>query len=169
MSDTSGRLSLESLPRTSEHDGRLGHLSSIPGYGGRMPGRPTPEPIAPGQESVWDYPRPPAIVASDEQIVIRLGGLDICETDISWRILETSHPPTYYLPRTAFHRGCAGSQPRPQLLRVEGPGVVPRCRRWFQDRSTRGVVLPNPEPHYAAIRGHVAIYAGLMDECLGGR
>src|SRR4029453_15599043 len=105
VGEASGRLSSETLPRTSEHDGRPGHLPSIAGYRGRMPARPTPEAIAPGQESVWDYPRPPAIVASDEQIVIRLGGVEICETNTSWRILETSHPPTYYLPRAAFSEG----------------------------------------------------------------
>jgi hypothetical protein len=102
VGDASGRLSPETLISTSEHDARLGHLSSIAGYGGRMPARPTPEAIAPAQESVWDYPRPPSIVASDEQILIRLEGVDICETNTSWRILETSHPPTYYLPRQHF-------------------------------------------------------------------
>ena len=70
-----------------------------------MSPRPVPEPIAPGQESVWDYPRPPAIRNSDEEIMVILGGVPICETRASWRILETSHPPTYYLPRSAFIEG----------------------------------------------------------------
>jgi uncharacterized protein (DUF427 family) len=43
--------------------------------------------------------------ASDEEILVILGGVDICETRRSWRILETSHPPTYYLPRAAFIEG----------------------------------------------------------------
>ncbi len=166
VGDASGRLSSETLPRTSEHDGRLGHLSSIAGYGGRMPARPTPEAIAPGQESVWDYPRPPAIMASDEQIVIRLGGVDICETNTSWRILETSHPPTYYLPRAAFSDGALVPshghsfcewKGQASYLDVVGGSKIARRAAWY---------YPNPEPHYAAIRGHVAVYAGLMDECL---
>jgi uncharacterized protein (DUF427 family) len=131
-----------------------------------MPARPTPEAIAPGQESVWDYPRPPAIAASDEQIVIRLGGVDICETNISWRILETSHPPTYYLPRTTFIDGAlVPSHGRSfcewkgeaSYLDVVGGSKIARRAAWSYS---------NPEPHYAAIRGHVAVYAGLMDECL---
>jgi uncharacterized protein (DUF427 family) len=131
-----------------------------------MPARPTPEATAPGQESVWDYPRPPAIAASDEQIVIRLGGVDICETNISWRILETSHPPTYYLPRTTFIDGAlVPSHGRSfcewkgeaSYLDVVGGSKIARRAAWSYS---------NPEPHYAAIRGHVAVYAGLMDECL---
>ena len=129
--------------------------------------RPVPEPIAPGQESVWDYPRPPAIRASDEQIVIVLGGVEICETTTSWRVLETSHPPTYYLPRAAFRRRRPGVRTRSLVLRVEGPGVLPatwseatrshRGRRWY---------YPQPAPAYADLRGHVAVYAAAMDRCL---
>src|SRR5512134_2727173 len=74
-------------------------------YARDMPGRPIPEPIAPGEESVWDYPRPPVIRASDEEIIVILGGVEICETRTSWRMLETGHPPTYYLPRSAFIEG----------------------------------------------------------------
>ncbi|HJQ89319.1 MAG TPA: DUF427 domain-containing protein, partial [Propionibacteriaceae bacterium] len=70
-----------------------------------MPAGPTPEPIAPGEESVWDCPRPPAIRASEEEIVVILGGVEICETWTSLRILETGHAPTYYLPRSAFVEG----------------------------------------------------------------
>src|SRR4029453_12203700 len=74
-------------------------------YAPHMPVRPVPEPIAPGQESVWDYPRRPAIRASDEEIIVILGGAEICETRTSLRVLETGHPPTYYLPRAAFAQG----------------------------------------------------------------
>ena len=65
---------------------------------------PTPDPIGPGQESVWDYPRPPALVASTERVVIRLGDAVIADTTGSFRVLETSHPPTYYLPPADVHQ-----------------------------------------------------------------
>ena len=70
-----------------------------------MVSRPVPDPIAPGQESVWDYPRPPALRKVDELVTVVLGGVEICETRESVQVLETSHPPTYYLPRTAFVPG----------------------------------------------------------------
>lgn len=53
----------------------------------------------PGQESVWDYPRPPACVPSDKHVVVRLGGVVVADSTRAHRVLETSHPPTWYLPR----------------------------------------------------------------------
>lgn len=52
----------------------------------------------PGQESVWDYPRPPALVASDEQVDVDYNGIPIASSRNALRVLETAHPPTYYLP-----------------------------------------------------------------------
>ena len=135
-------------------------------YPGRMLPRPVPEPIAPGQESVWDYPRPPVVRASDEHIVIVLGGVEICETTTSWRLLETSHPPTYYLPRSAFRPGALVSAPGHSYCEwkgqasyldvVGGDKVAPRSA-WY---------YPQPAPVYAALRGHVAVYAAAMDYCV---
>ncbi len=52
----------------------------------------------PGQESVWDYPRPPKLVADPREIVIRWGSLEVARTRGAVRILETAHPPSFYLP-----------------------------------------------------------------------
>ncbi len=51
----------------------------------------------PGQESVWDYPRPPALVATDRQVIVRTGDAVIADTRRAMRVLETASPPTYYL------------------------------------------------------------------------
>ena len=107
-----------------------------------MSDHPVPEMIAPGQESVWDYPRPPALRASEELIMVILGGEEICETRTSWRILETSHPPTYYLPRSAFVAGALRAGGRSLVLRVEGRRLVPGRARWGQGRASGGLVLP---------------------------
>jgi uncharacterized protein (DUF427 family) len=131
-----------------------------------MSPNPIPEPIAPGQESVWDYPRQPAIRGSDEEIVVILGGVEICGTRTSFRILERSHPPAYYLPRSAFIEGslrpARGSsfcpwKGRAAYLDVIGGGKVTPRGAWY---------YPHPFARYAAIVDHVAVYAGLMDECL---
>ena len=60
----------------------------------------TPKPVAPGpgQESVWDYPRPPRLERVPERILILFAGEILADTTAAWRVLETSHPPTYYLP-----------------------------------------------------------------------
>jgi uncharacterized protein (DUF427 family) len=131
-----------------------------------MSDHPVPELIAPGQESVWDYPRPPALRASEELITVMLGGEEICETRTSWRVLETSHPPTYYLPRSAFVVGAlrpAGGHSYCEwkgdaaYLDVVGGGNVAHRAAWY---------YPRPSGRYSALRDHVAIYAGAMDRCL---
>ena len=61
--------------------------------------RPQPEKPGPGQESVWDYPRPPRVEAVPERIRVVAGGILIADTTRAMRVLETSHPPVYYVPR----------------------------------------------------------------------
>ncbi|WP_316311923.1 DUF427 domain-containing protein, partial [Clavibacter michiganensis] len=60
----------------------------------RHPARTEP---GPGQESVWDYPRPPAVDPVPERVVVRLGGTVVVDTTEAVRVLETSHPPVYYV------------------------------------------------------------------------
>src|SRR5690349_25055254 len=77
--------------------------------------RPRPDPVRPGQESVWDYPRPPRLERTPARLEIVLGGEVVASTTAGWRVLETSHPPNYYLPREAFVPG---------VLRRAGGGSV---------------------------------------------
>jgi uncharacterized protein (DUF427 family) len=129
-------------------------------------GRPAPEAIAPGQESVWDYPRPPIARFSDEEIVVVLGGEEICEARASWRVLETSHPPTYYLPRAAFRPGSLVAtrgtswcewKGAAAYLDVIGGETTARRAAWY---------YPRPSPDFAMLADHVAVYPGRMDYCL---
>ncbi|MDH3706627.1 MAG: DUF427 domain-containing protein, partial [Acidimicrobiia bacterium] len=60
--------------------------------------RPSPLPAGPGQESVWDYPRPAVLEEWPGVLRVELGGLVVAETGHGFRVLETSHPPSYYLP-----------------------------------------------------------------------
>jgi uncharacterized protein (DUF427 family) len=127
--------------------------------------RPSPDPIAPGQESVWDYPRPPRLEASPEYIEIWLGDVRIASTTDSFRVLETSHPPTYYLPWQAFVTGslvpAAGVsmcewKGAASYLDVVGGGVqAPRS----------GWTYPHPTPAFAALADHVAVYPAAMQRC----
>ncbi|WP_328325705.1 DUF427 domain-containing protein [Kribbella sp. NBC_00382] len=119
----------------------------------------------PGQESVWDYPRPPALDLSSEKIVVMLGGQVIAETSQSWRILETSHPPTYYLPRSAFAPGslrvasglsyCEWKGMASYLDLIGGGRVAERQAWWY----------PEPTPQYAVLQDHIALYPAAMDRC----
>lgn len=79
------------LPRWAEI-GRRGWTNT----GARRP--PFAEEPGEGQESVWDYPRPPRLVGDDRRVVVKLDGVVIADTTRAARVLETSHPPTFYLP-----------------------------------------------------------------------
>lgn len=124
---------------------------------------PVPLPHGPGQESVWDYPRPPRLEPTAELVELRLGGTLIATTRAAWRVLETSHPPTYYLPRDAFVDGAlreaAGQswcewKGRASYLDVLGGGLVVAGGAW---------TYLTPSPGFEAITGAVAVYPGRVD------
>ncbi len=128
--------------------------------------RPVPEKPRPGQESVWNYPRPPALEESRRSIQVVLGGVTVADTTRSWRVLETSHPPTYYLPREAWAPGALveadGSsfcewKGRASYLDVVGGEVVARRAAWY---------YPDPTPRFADLTGAVAVMPSAMDRCV---
>ena len=115
-------------------------------------------------ESVWDYPRPPRLEASSERIVVKVAGRTIIDTTSSYRVLETSHPPTYYLPKRDVAEDI--------LVPVEGATFC----EWKGKASYFDVVVsdrhvpraaweyPSPTKAFAPLRDHIAIYPALMDE-----
>jgi uncharacterized protein (DUF427 family) len=130
-----------------------------------MPIRPTPDKPGPGQESVWDYPRPPRVEEFAGAITIELGGETIASTQRAWRVLETSHPPTYYLPRDCFREGAL--RPTSGSSWCEWKGHA----RYF-DVVSAATTAPraawtyeHPSPGFGAIAGAVAVMAGSVDRC----
>lgn len=121
---------------------------------------------APGQESVWDYPRPPLLQSTPRHLVVEAGGRVIAETRHGARVLETSHPPVYYFPPGDVAPGVLASDPRSRS-HCEWKGgaqyfdVVVDGRRWSQ----AAWCYPAPVPAFAQIRGWVAFYAGRVDRC----
>lgn len=132
-----------------------------------MPRAPVePPPPGPGQESVWDYPRPPRVEATNDRIVIELGGTTIVDTTDAVRVLETSHPPVYYLPRDAFMPGSLEPAHGRSFCEFKGAagyltvsGGTARVERaaWFYEQPSRG---------FEALQGRVAVYPAAMDRCL---
>lgn len=89
----------------------MAHLESDPWEQARAQWRwrgkdrpPFAEPTAPGQVSVWDFPRPPALVREAREIVIRWGALELARTRAAWAVQETAHPPSFYLPLSDVRR-----------------------------------------------------------------
>ncbi|WP_375393632.1 DUF427 domain-containing protein [uncultured Sphingomonas sp.] len=127
--------------------------------------RPRPDPVGPGQESVWSYPRPPRAEPTDALVAIEHRGVFVADTRESIRTLETSHPPTYYIPPHDIIPG---------VLRPAGGGSFCEYKGYavYWDVVVDGVTLPRigwsyPDPNraFAALRDHVAFYAGPFDRC----
>lgn len=126
---------------------------------------PRPDKPRPGQESVWDYPRPPRLEEFTGSITVELGGQTIARTERAWRVLETSHPPTYYLPRECFTDGvlspAAGSswcewKGQASYFDLVTPAAVAPRAAWTYLQPTRG---------FTAITGAVAVMASQVDRC----
>lgn len=127
---------------------------------------PTPDPVGPGEESVWAYPRPPALEPVPKRIRIAFAGKVIADTIMAYRVLETSHPPVYYLPPADVRREFLEKADGGSWCEWKG-----RARYWtvrVGDRVAERVAwsYPDPTPAYEPIRDHLAFYAGPMDACI---
>ena len=107
----------------------------------------------PGQESVWDYPRPPALEDSTGMIEIRFNGVTIAETRRAKRVLETSHPPVYYIPPDDVRMEFLHAEPARDLVRVEGARPLLRHRGQRPPGRSRGLVLPAADADLRADEG----------------
>jgi uncharacterized protein (DUF427 family) len=119
----------------------------------------------PGQESVWDYPRPPRVEDTHQHVVVEFNGVVIAETRRARRVLETSHPPVYYLPPEDVrmeYLSLAGRQTYCEFKGAASYYTVAIGRRvevaaaWF---------YPEPRPGYEAIANYIAFYPSRMDAC----
>lgn len=119
----------------------------------------------PGQESVWGYPRPPKVEDSNRHIQVWLNGVLVAETRRAKRVLETSHPPTWYIPPEDvrlehFRENDEGSwcewKGLTHYYDVEVNGVSVPSAAWFYEQPTR---------MFDELKGYVAFYPQLMEAC----
>ena len=118
-----------------------------------------------GQESVWDYPRPPRLERSDKTIEIVFAGHFLAKTKRAFRVLETSHPPVYYLPPDEINGQLL--QPSARTSFCEWKGVAHYCSLEVHEFvvANAGWYYPDPTPAFAAIANYIAFYPSLMDAC----
>ena len=117
-------------------------------------------------ESVWDYPRPPIVVSSHEHVVIELNGDVVADTCGALRVLETSHPPVYYIPAEDISPGLLSPVSGTTWCEFKGSAC------YFDLVWASGQVLrraawhyPRPNAGYDSLVGHIAFYPGRMDRC----
>ena len=128
--------------------------------------RPAPDPVGPGQESVWDYPRPAVAKRSDRHVRVEHRGAVVVDTRAPIRTLETSHPPTWYVPPGDIAPGVLRPSPRRSFCEWKGIAA-------YWHLAIGGALLedaawsyPDPTPAFRALRDHVAFYAARLDACL---
>jgi uncharacterized protein (DUF427 family) len=119
-----------------------------------------------GQESVWDYPRPPRLEATSKLLEVYFDGQLIARTNHGYRVLETSHPPGYYIPladvNQSFLLPSAGTSYCEFKGRAQYYDLVSAAKR--EDQSAW--YYPDPTPAYAPIANYLAFYPSRMDRCL---
>ena len=132
---------------------------------GAMSSRPIPEPIRDAEESVWDYPRPPRLEAVAKCIEVIFGGVLIARTHLAYRVLETSHPPNYYLPARSFIDGAIVIGDATSYCEWKGRASYYTIRGGDESTINAGWSYETPSAAFAEIRGHIALYADRVDAC----
>jgi uncharacterized protein (DUF427 family) len=120
----------------------------------------------PGQESVWDYPRPPRLEDTNKHIQIIFNSKTIVDTRNAKRVLETSHPPVYYIPPIDIQMEYLILQTSESSF-CEWKGNAKYYALRVCDREVPNVAWFYPEPtsKFASIKNYVAFYAHPMDVC----
>ncbi|MBC7882638.1 MAG: DUF427 domain-containing protein [Anaerolineae bacterium] len=118
-----------------------------------------------GQESVWDYPRPPRLEATTKQLRILFGGEEIANTVSGWRVLETSHPPVYYLPLADIRIDYLIKSPRSSFCEFKGVATYWTLQIGRESAQDAAWSYEAPTADFESIRGYLAFYASRMQAC----
>jgi uncharacterized protein (DUF427 family) len=115
-------------------------------------------------ERVWDYPRPPAVVPSERRVRVELAGEELADSTNALRVLETSHPPTIYIPLADVREELL-DESNARATWCEFKGAARYLDAVVHSRQFKTVAwsYPDPSPGYEALRDHVAFYPGRVD------
>ncbi|MEU0786786.1 DUF427 domain-containing protein [Streptomyces sp. NPDC006173] len=116
-------------------------------------------------ESVWDYPRPPATEQDDRLVVVESAGVRIAETTRALRVLETSHPPVFYLPPDDVRTDLLRPTTERSRCEWKGPAVYWDLAVGAHVRPSAAWSYPEPVRAYASLAGHFAFYPTRVDRC----
>lgn len=122
----------------------------------------------PGQESVWDYPRPPRVEPVPELVRVVFGGTTVAETRKALRVLETAGAPVYYIPPADVRTELLTPTAKRTLCEWKGTARYYTVTVGERSAADAAWSYPQPTPGYEAIAGHYGFYAQKMDECYVG-
>ncbi len=123
------------------------------------------EPLKQGQESVWDYPRPPRLDPSHKHVQVTFAGEVIADSRRAVRVLETSHPPVFYLPLEDVHADLLTRTPASSVCEFKG-----RATYWTLSLNGQEAVdvawsYPRPAAGFETIRDYLAFYPSRVEAC----
>ncbi len=129
--------------------------------------RPKPTPIkpGPGQESAWDYPRPPRLESVEDEVEVFFAEESVAYTDKPMRVLETSHPPVYYFPRETVDGGELVPTGRTSVCEYKGVATYYDVVVGERRAKEAAWSYEHPEPGYEPMTSYVAFFPGKV-ECL---
>jgi uncharacterized protein (DUF427 family) len=118
-----------------------------------------------GRESVWDYPRPPKLEKVHERLRIEFNSVAVADTTSAYRVLETSHPPVYYIPPADIHMKFLTAAPGSSWCEFKG-----RANYWSLHVNGRALEnaawsYTSPTKPFILIAGFLAFYASRVDAC----
>lgn len=126
---------------------------------------PNPEPAAPGRESVWDYPRPPRVEADGRRVVVRFNDHVIADTTSSHRVLETSHPPVFYIPPEDVRIEYLRASQKQTWCEFKGDAHYYDIEVDGKSVASAAWCYPQPMQEFTQIQHAIAFYPGMMDSC----
>lgn len=117
----------------------------------------------PGQESVWDYPRPPVIVDDRRLVQVKLNDTLVAETRAAKRVLETASPPTVYLPPESLQLDCLRAETGSSFCEWKGRAVYFSLCLAGNFVTHAAWCYPEPFAAFTAIRGYLAFYPNRLE------
>jgi uncharacterized protein (DUF427 family) len=120
----------------------------------------------PGQESVWDYPRPPRLEPSDRLVRVIFNGEVVAETRKALRVLETSHPPVYYIPPEDIKTKFLERSSRSSFCEWKGRARYHSLKVGDRRSPDAAWSYPDPIKDFESIRDYLAFYPSRVDECI---
>jgi uncharacterized protein (DUF427 family) len=130
--------------------------------------RPTPTVAKPGQESVWEYPRPPRLEPSNKRIEVLFRGHVIAETHNSIRVLETSLAPSYYIPPDDIHLEFLTQADRTTWCEWKGKAQYFSIEAENNTAANAAWAYFSPTSPYESIRGYFSFYPSRAECSLDG-
>lgn len=154
------------MSTTAGREGRTNRWTSILG---RTRGAPTERVTpGPGQESVWDYPRPPRVEPVPERIRVVVGGETIADTTAAVRVLETAGAPVYYLPRSEIRTDLLTDTSDHSFCEWKGLATYLDLKVGDREVPHAAWAYLTPNAGYEELADRIAFYASAVDEAWVG-